>query len=143
MKIDIRIAACIVKDNEILMIRHKKGDEKYWLLPGGRVEYGETMIETLKREMIEETGLEISVGKLMFVSEAIPEDNHRHIINMFFEAEIVGGEIKLGNEEILDAVEFIDIDKIDEIKIYPIIKDELKQYINDGKPLGYIGCRWQ
>ena len=143
MKIDIRIAACILKDNKILMVRHKKGDEKYWLLPGGRIEYGETMIETLKRELVEETGLEISVGNLMFMSEAIPKDNHRHIVNIFFEAEIIGGEIKLGDEEILDAVEFIDINKIDEIVIYPLIKDELKQYINNGKPLGYLGCRWE
>ncbi|MDI6781250.1 MAG: NUDIX hydrolase [bacterium] len=143
MKIDIRIAACILKDGKILMVRHKKGDKKYWLLPGGRIEYGETMIETLKREMIEETGLKINVGNLMFVSEAIPEDNHRHIVNMFFEAEIIGGEMMLGNEEILDAVEFIDIDKIDEIIMYPLIKDELKQYICNGKPLGYLGCRWR
>ncbi len=143
MKIDIRIAACILKDDKILMVRHKKGEKKYWLLPGGRMEFGETMVETLKREMIEETGLEISVGNLMFVSEAIPEDNHRHIVNMFFEAEITGGEMRLGNEEILDAVEFIDIDKIDEIVMYPLIRDELKQYINDGKPLGYLGCRWK
>lgn len=143
MKIDIRIAACILKNNKILMVRHKKGDEKYWLLPGGRIEYGETMIETLKRELVEETGLEISVGNLMFMSEAIPKDNHRHIVNIFFEAEIIGGEIKLGDEEILDAVEFIDINKIDEIVIYPLIKDELKQYINNGKPLGYLGCRWE
>jgi len=143
MKVDIRIAACILKDNKILMVRHKKGDEKYWLLPGGRIEYGETMIETLKRELVEETGLEISVGNLMFMSEAIPKDNHRHIVNIFFEAEIIGGEIKLGDEEILDAVEFIDINKIDEIVIYPLIKDELKQYINNGKPLGYLGCRWE
>jgi ADP-ribose pyrophosphatase YjhB (NUDIX family) len=143
MKIDIRVAACILKDDKILMIRHKKGDEKYWLLPGGRIEYGETMIETLKREMVEETGLEVRVGNLMFVSEAIPEDNHRHIINMFFEAEIVNGKIRLGNEEILDAVEFIDINKLDKITIYPLIRDELKQYINNSKPLGYLGCRWK
>jgi ADP-ribose pyrophosphatase YjhB (NUDIX family) len=143
MKIDIRVAACILKDDKILMIRHKKGDERYWLLPGGRIEYGETMIETLEREMIEETGLEVRVGNLMFVSEAIPEDNHRHIINMFFEAEIVNGKIRLGNEEILDAVEFIDINKLDKITIYPLIRDELKQYINNSKPLGYLGCRWK
>lgn len=143
MKIDIRIAACIIKNNKILMVRHKKGDKKYWLLPGGRIEYGETIIETLKRELIEETGLKIDVGDLMFISEAIPKDNHRHIVNIFFKAEIIGGEIKLGNEEILDAVEFIDIDKIDEIIMYPLIKEELKQYINNGNPLGYLGCRWQ
>ncbi|MFH1096206.1 MAG: NUDIX hydrolase [Candidatus Desantisbacteria bacterium] len=142
-KIDIRVAACIIENNKILMIQHKKDDKKYWLLPGGRIEYGETIIQAIKRELIEETGVEISVGKLMFVSDAIPEDNNRHILNMFFEAEIVGGEIRLGDEEILNAVEFIDIDKIDELIIYPLIKEELKQYIKDGHSLGYLGCRWK
>jgi ADP-ribose pyrophosphatase YjhB (NUDIX family) len=141
-KIDIRIAACIIKDNKLLMVRHRKKDKKYWLLPGGRIEYGETLVEALKREILEETGFEVEVGNFMFISEAIPEDVHRHILNIFFEAHIVKGTLKIGNDDILDAVEFIDIDKLDDLVIYPIIKEELKLYIRERKSLGYIGCRW-
>jgi ADP-ribose pyrophosphatase YjhB (NUDIX family) len=53
-KIRIRVAGLVVEENKILLIAHKKGNEIYWLLPGGGVEYQESLDEALKREFFEE-----------------------------------------------------------------------------------------
>ena len=91
----IRVAAVILRDDEILLIRHVRDNETYWLLPGGGVEYGETLSEALKRELMEEASIEIEVGHLIMVNDSIPPDKHRHIVNLHFTAEIIGGEMKL------------------------------------------------
>ncbi|MFP4173447.1 MAG: NUDIX domain-containing protein, partial [Candidatus Hydrogenedentota bacterium] len=58
----IRVAAIAVRDGAILLVRHEKHGERYWLLPGGGVDFGETLTEALAREVREETGLAIEVG---------------------------------------------------------------------------------
>ncbi|MFH1563906.1 MAG: NUDIX hydrolase [Nitrospirota bacterium] len=140
-KPDVRVAIVILKEDKILLVQHKKKGKKYWLLPGGRVDLGETLIEAIQREMLEEANIKVKVGDLLFISDAISTD--RHIINIFFEGEIIGGNLKVGNEEILQCVEFVPISSLDELTFYPIVKKELKQWLTNRKPLGYLGNRWE
>lgn len=142
-KPDVRVAIVILKENKILLVQHKKEGRKYWLLPGGRVDFGETLIEALQREMLEEGNIKIKVGDLLFISDAIAPDNARHIINIFFEGEIISGELKVGEEEVLQRIEFIPISSLDELTFYPIVKEELKKWLRERKPLGYLGNRWE
>lgn len=140
-KPDVRVAIVILKEDKILLVQHKKEGRKYWLLPGGRVEFGETLIEAIQREMLEEANIKVKVGNLLFISDAI--SNNRHIINIFFEGEIIAGNLKVGNEEILQCVEFVPINALDELTFYPLVKEELKQWLTNRKPLGYLGNRWE
>jgi len=63
------VVATIVRDNEVLLVKHasdRKPDYGYWLLPGGRVEIGESLEEALRREVGEELGLSVEmVRKLL------------------------------------------------------------------------------
>lgn len=57
------VAGVIVRDGEILLVRRAAEPSKgKWSIPGGCVEWGETLAEALKREVREETGFEIEVG---------------------------------------------------------------------------------
>lgn len=60
---------CVIRDGKVLMVlRSEKelpGAHLKWEVPGGKVEYGETPQETVKRELLEETGVEVSVGELI------------------------------------------------------------------------------
>ena len=59
------VAAVMVRDGKLLLIKRGVEPSKgKWSVPGGRVEWGETLIEAVKREVREETGLEIEVGEV-------------------------------------------------------------------------------
>lgn len=65
MVIDFGIKGLIVHDNKFLAIHKKNISDKTFELPGGRMQFGETIEETLKREVFEETGVHVEPLKLL------------------------------------------------------------------------------
>jgi len=147
-KISIRVAGILIKNNKILLIQHKKKKQKYWLAPGGNLEYGENIHTCLKREFKEELSLEILIQDFLFLVETISPDKKRHILNLFYtvvaptsrrldnsrqDAGVtIDGDchdVKIGNEERLNAVGFFSYDELDNLIIYPDIKTELKKVL--------------
>jgi len=84
----VRVAAIVIKDGEILLVRHSKYGTSYWLLPGGGVHYGETLEEALVRELKEETNLDVVIGRPVLINDSVPPDRHRHVLNIYFTARI-------------------------------------------------------
>ena len=68
-----RYQAAILRSDEILLIRHQEhmGGRTYWLLPGGGREEGESEIECVRREVREETGLEVRVERLLYEARSM------------------------------------------------------------------------
>ena len=60
-----RAAAIILQNNSLALIERNRNGQIYYLFPGGQVEAGESQVETVTREVKEEIGLEISVGRLI------------------------------------------------------------------------------
>jgi ADP-ribose pyrophosphatase YjhB (NUDIX family) len=143
MEIRVRVAGILTRGNEILFVKHQKNGEEYWLLPGGGVEYGETMEKSLEREFSEECNLDIEVKDLMFISQGIAPDKSKHIINMFFHVNYVAGNLKVGEEDRLKEAAYIDISEIDNIILYPNVKKELIEYFNGIQAIKYLGHRWE
>lgn len=142
-EIRIRVAVVIIEDGKILLVRHHKEGRKYWLLPGGGVDYGETLVECAKRELREEANLEVEIGDLLFINESIPPDQHRHVLNLYFRGRIVGGSLRIGQEAILDAIEFVDLSQLDSLALYPNVKQEIQALDAGIKPkVLSLGNRW-
>ena len=54
----IRVSALLQRGGKILLCRHEKAGREHWLLPGGGVNGGETLVSALRRELAEECSLE-------------------------------------------------------------------------------------
>ena len=74
----MRIRACgiVVKDGNILLVRHVHDDRDYWTLPGGGIESGETIFEAARREVLEETSIETEPVRAVFTYEDHTAKSH-------------------------------------------------------------------
>ena len=105
--IKVRVAGVYTRGDEILLVRHEKDGRSYWLLPGGGLEFGETLAACLERELREEAGLETRSGRLLFLAESLPPDRHRHVLNVVLLGQVLGGEARLNEvSERLKGVEW-------------------------------------
>ncbi len=90
----VRIAASavIIHDGKILLNRCPDGRGGSFLLgPGGGANHGEDLVDTVKREVMEETGLEVHVGNLLFVEDLLTEKYR--MFKFWFLCDLVGGEL--------------------------------------------------
>jgi 8-oxo-dGTP pyrophosphatase MutT (NUDIX family) len=93
-ELSIRVRAVIVRDGRVLMDRTHHDDRPvfYWL-PGGGLEPGETSVECLQRELMEEAAIDVGVGRLLYLSENlfVESGEYRHEVILYRLCEIVGG----------------------------------------------------
>lgn len=142
-KIRFRACAVIIQDGEVLLVQHQKYDKHYWLFPGGGVHFGETLEEAVIREMKEETNLDVEVGELIMTSESIPPDRHRHVVNAYFTAKVVGGDLKVGDDKYLFDVKWHRVEDLPRLTVFPNVTREILQWHETGKPPRLsLGNRW-
>ena len=83
-EIEVRVAGVLVRDGRALLVKHDKPEGSYWVVPGGRIEFGETLSDALRREFMEELCMDVKVGDFAFLNDAAPSDKARHIVNVYF-----------------------------------------------------------
>lgn len=139
----VRVAGILVTGEGLLLIAHKKNDDVYWLLPGGGVDYGETLNEALEREFAEELNIKVTVNELAFISDSIDPAGNRHVVNICFTCNYNSGNYLLGNEHRLHDFCFFKRDEIANVKIFPPINNELISIIDNEVKGKYIGKLWK
>lgn len=117
---------CLIQDGDKILLQNRvKKDWKGYTLPGGHVEPGESFVDAVKREMKEETGLDIINPRLTGIKQ-FPIENGRYIV-LLFKAEQFIGEVvssEEGQMEWIDYGHLSEIDAVDDL-------DELLRVIND------------
>jgi len=96
-------AAVVIHDGRVVLIRRGKAPSAgEWSIPGGAVELGESVEAALRREVREETGLDIAVGRFLEVFERVEHDDDRavrfHFVVLDYAATVVGGTLRAGDD---------------------------------------------
>lgn len=125
-------ALVIGEEDKILMIRHPT---RGWEFPGGHVEIGETLIQALKREVTEETGISIEVGSLVGIhsniSVGIQYDGVSSMppcVNIDFITKAVSGDLILSSESI--DIGWFEKRDIFGMVTYPTLRDRFNFMLN-------------
>lgn len=124
----IVVTGILVIEGKVLLLRRSKNEDfmpgKYEC-PGGKVDFGENPRDSLKREYIEETGLEIEVLAPVDVIHYTSQNGQRHTVEIFFKVNLANPrsfEIKLSDaHDDYMLASFDELDKLDTQKIDPIL----------------------
>jgi ADP-ribose pyrophosphatase YjhB (NUDIX family) len=140
----IRVNVICPQGDEVLLVRHQKGEKTYWLLPGGGVDFGESLTACAEREMREETGLTVEVDRPIWLSEAIDPAGSRHILNVYVLARITGGELQQGLDAAVVEVAFKPVKDLESLTIYPPVAQHLMALhaADYAAPMSYLGELW-
>jgi len=95
----LAVSAAIFRNNKVLLVRRARSPGKgFYSLPGGRVEFGESLHQALRREVDEETGLRIDIVGLAGWREVLPTTGGGHYVIMSFAARWRANEPVLNDE---------------------------------------------
>jgi 8-oxo-dGTP diphosphatase len=122
----VRPSIAIVENNQILLMKYRYGNTDVYNLPGGNVDKGETLTQTVVRELREELGIEVEVGNMILSGDVIMPEGKEDVLHCVFEGKILGGKLMLNPKE-TSALELVWMPLVD--------LDELEMYPNVGKYL--------
>lgn len=125
----------IGKDQKVLLIKSPKwGDQ--WLIPGGHIEFGETVFQTAKREAKEEVGINVRpLGVIAMAEEALPKTfkaGKKHFIYLEMICSATSKKVKIDNREISE-YKWCSMNEALMMAKHPLVKRVLREYILQAK----------
>jgi ADP-ribose pyrophosphatase YjhB (NUDIX family) len=146
----IRVSAILRWRGRVLLLRHEKAGQEAWLLPGGGVRSGESLLRALQRELWEETGLfpqgtEVPLeGPVALVDSIAPPSSLRqkHVVHVIFAADVSGSlEDVTSQDEAVRGHRAFRLTELDSISLHPPIQRFLQRW-QPGDPAVYLGAMW-
>lgn len=120
----VGVGAIIIDNGGIVMVRRGRGPaEGLWSLPGGRVEQGELVEDALRREVKEETGLDVEITGFAGVFEILGD---AHYIVLDYIARRKGGELEAGTDAA--EVRLVPLDEIEDLECTPRLIQTLRRW---------------
>ena len=144
----IRVAALLRREDRLLLCRHEKEERVYWLLPGGGVNGGESLVEALQRELTEELGIEEDLpleGPIAIADSISPTGapTPKHVVHIIF-AGYLGDrslEAVTSRDVAVRGHRLFEVDELAGLALHPPIQRFLTRW-QPGDPIVYLGALW-
>jgi len=144
----IRVSALLRWNDRILLCRHEKPGREYWLLPGGGVNSGESLVDALRRELLEEVGIDDPVpfeGPIAIVDSISPARSTatKHVVHIIFSADLGGRSLEKvpSADAAVRGHRLFGLGELDDVVLHPPIQRFLARW-QPGDPTVYLGPLW-
>ena len=114
----------VIRDGALLMVRRGRGPNVgLWAIPGGKVDYGESLREAAIREVREETGIDVELGEVVWVGDAMgPGDPPAwHYTLVDFLARMIGGTLAAADDA--EELAWVPLERVLEYPVTPTMPD--------------------
>jgi 8-oxo-dGTP diphosphatase len=143
----IRVSAILRRENRILLVRQEKPGREYWLLPGGGVNAGESLVDALRRELAEEIGIDedLPLEGPVAIADSIapPGAPAKHVVHIIFAGHLGGHSLArvASSDAAVRNQRLFDLEEIPGIALHPPIQRFLARW-QPGDPVVYLGAMW-
>ncbi len=144
----IRVSALLRWQEGILLCRHEKPGKEYWLLPGGGVDSGESLVDALQRELTEEIGLSDEIpleGPVAIVDSISPQRSFaaKHVVHIIFAGDLTGRSLEQveSHDAAVRGHRLFNLEDLDGVVLHPPIQRFLQRW-QPGDPVAYLGRLW-
>ena len=141
----VRVSALLRWNEAILLCRHEKRGREAWLLPGGGVHSGESLLDALRREIAEEVGIEPPPFEgPVAIADSIAPDRlvSKHVVHIIFAGDVDGSlESVASQDEAVRGHQLFAPDELNGIVLHPPIQQFLARW-RPGDPAVYLGALW-
>ena len=145
MKHKISTGVLVFKDNKLLLVKHVNPENGFtwWVPPGGGIKGTESIFEAAKREVFEETGMDVEIGKIAYIRQLIYKYQCKNVVTIYLTSNSADGKATIENikgkgmdENYIKELKYFTKEELKDINVFPeILKTQMWDDLQQGFPM--------